>query len=130
MTLAEAVSRSCDAHVALLHVGDAATFEEVAREGGDKARAELEKELEASLELLHKEHFGAPVQTELTIAANAASAIIEHGDAVGADLIVVATHGRTGLSRLLMGSVSERVVRHAPCSVLVARSALDEEEPR
>ncbi|MBX3160419.1 MAG: universal stress protein [Deltaproteobacteria bacterium] len=37
------------------------------------------------------------------------------------DLIVVGTHGRTGLSRVLLGSVAEKVVRHAPCSVLVVR---------
>ena len=38
-----------------------------------------------------------------------------------ADLIVMGTHGRTGVSRFLLGSVAEKVVRHAPCSVLVAR---------
>lgn len=38
-----------------------------------------------------------------------------------ADLIVMGTHGRTGLTRAFMGSVAERVVRHAPCSVLVVR---------
>jgi len=37
------------------------------------------------------------------------------------DLIVMGTHGRTGISRFLLGSVAEKVVRHAPCSVLVAR---------
>lgn len=37
------------------------------------------------------------------------------------DLIVIATHGRTGLSRLLLGSVAENVVRHAACPVLVVR---------
>lgn len=37
----------------------------------------------------------------------------------GADLIVIGTHGRGGLSRLLMGSTAEAVVRHAPCPVLV-----------
>ena len=40
----------------------------------------------------------------------------------GADLIVTSTHGRTGLAHLFMGSVAERVVRHAPCSVLVVRA--------
>jgi nucleotide-binding universal stress UspA family protein len=37
------------------------------------------------------------------------------------DLVVVGTHGRTGLSRVLLGSVAESIVRHAPCSVLVVR---------
>lgn len=37
------------------------------------------------------------------------------------DLVVVATHGRHGVKRLLLGSVAERIVREAPCSVLVAR---------
>ena len=39
------------------------------------------------------------------------------------DLIVVGTHGRTGLKHALVGSVAEKVVRHAPCSVLVVRAA-------
>ncbi len=38
-----------------------------------------------------------------------------------ADLIILATHGRTGLKHVLVGSVTERVVRHAPCPVLVVR---------
>ena len=37
------------------------------------------------------------------------------------DLIVVGTHGRTGLARILIGSVAEKVIRHAPCPVLVVR---------
>jgi len=37
------------------------------------------------------------------------------------DLVVVGTHGRTGVSRILLGSVAEKIVRHAPCPVLVAR---------
>jgi universal stress protein A len=40
---------------------------------------------------------------------------------VGADWIVVGTHGHTGLKHVVLGSVAERVVRHAPCSVLVIR---------
>ena len=38
------------------------------------------------------------------------------------DLISVGTHGRTGLARILLGSVAQKVLRHAPCSVLVARA--------
>lgn len=37
------------------------------------------------------------------------------------DLVVMGTHGRTGISRMLLGSVTEKVVRHAPCSVLTLR---------
>jgi nucleotide-binding universal stress UspA family protein len=49
------------------------------------------------------------------------------GAAAGCDLIVIGTHGRTGLARILLGSVAEQVIRHAPCSVLVVRP---DTEPR
>ena len=42
---------------------------------------------------------------------------------IGANMIVIATHGRTGLKRLLLGSTAERVVQHAPCPVLAVREA-------
>jgi len=45
--------------------------------------------------------------------------IIEAAKALGADLVVVGTHGRTGLQRALLGSTAEQVTRHAPCPVLV-----------
>jgi universal stress protein A len=41
-----------------------------------------------------------------------------------ADLIVVATHGRTGIEHLVMGSVAEKVVRYAPCPVFVVRQTV------
>ncbi|MSU84074.1 MAG: universal stress protein [Pedosphaera sp.] len=40
---------------------------------------------------------------------------------LGVDLLVLTTHGRTGLRHMLMGSVAEKIVRHASCSVLVVR---------
>jgi nucleotide-binding universal stress UspA family protein len=48
--------------------------------------------------------------------------IIETAEKLAVDLIVMATHGRTGLSHLLMGSVAEKVVRAAQCPVLTVRS--------
>jgi nucleotide-binding universal stress UspA family protein len=47
--------------------------------------------------------------------------IVSAAEAEAADLIVVGTHGRGTIGRLLLGSVSEHVVRNAPCPVLVAR---------
>jgi universal stress protein A len=47
--------------------------------------------------------------------------IAEEAARVQADLIIMATHGYTGLKHVYLGSVTERVVRHAPCPVLVVR---------
>jgi nucleotide-binding universal stress UspA family protein len=52
---------------------------------------------------------------------NAAETIAEIASEVEADLVVVGTHGRRGVSRFLLGSVAEAVVRLAPCPVLVVR---------
>jgi nucleotide-binding universal stress UspA family protein len=48
-------------------------------------------------------------------------AIVDCAREWGADLIILGSHGRRGLDRLLLGSVAESVVRHAPCSVEVVR---------
>jgi nucleotide-binding universal stress UspA family protein len=53
----------------------------------------------------------------------AAEEIVRMADEEGADLIVMGTHGRTGLSRVLMGSVAELVMRHAKCPVLTLKQA-------
>lgn len=47
--------------------------------------------------------------------------IVRYARQAGVDLIVMATHGRTGLAHMLMGSVAEKVVRKAPCPVLTIR---------
>jgi universal stress protein A len=52
-----------------------------------------------------------------------AKTIVEHAQETDADLIVMGTHGRTGLPHLLLGSVAERVVRTATCPVLTTREA-------
>jgi len=51
-----------------------------------------------------------------------ATAIVERAQNGGYDLLVMGTHGRTGLSHVLMGSVAEKVVRRAPCAVLTVRT--------
>jgi nucleotide-binding universal stress UspA family protein len=49
------------------------------------------------------------------------SGILDVAAEWGAGLIVLGSHGRTGLQRIFLGSVAEAVARHAPCSVLIAR---------
>ena len=52
----------------------------------------------------------------------AADTICRVAEERNSDLIVIGTHGRTGLARLLVGSVAEKVVRQAPCPVLTVRN--------
>jgi len=52
-----------------------------------------------------------------------AEALIATAEEVGADLIVVGNKGVSGVRRFLLGSVAQKVVQHAPCGVLVARTS-------
>ena len=65
---------------------------------------------------------GVRVKTEVIERDVVADAIVAHATEHQCDLIAMTTHGRSGLSRLLFGSVAESVVRHAPCPVLLIRS--------
>jgi nucleotide-binding universal stress UspA family protein len=62
-----------------------------------------------------------PVET-LTRTGQPWFEITEAARELRADLVIVGTHGYTGLKHVLMGSTAERVVRHAPCPVLVVRN--------
>ncbi|MCX5745168.1 MAG: universal stress protein [Proteobacteria bacterium] len=80
-------------------------------------RAELEvwasrASKELGREVIAQTHTGNPVRETVAVADADPTT----------DLLVVGSHGRTGLRRVVMGSVAERIVRHAPCSVLVARA--------
>lgn len=62
-------------------------------------------------------------KAELSLArGNVAEEILNQAESVQADLIVMGTHGRRGLERLLLGSVADKVMRHAPCPVMLVRS--------
>jgi nucleotide-binding universal stress UspA family protein len=67
---------------------------------------------------------GVPIQSRLieTGKQDASSAILEEAKRSAADLIVLGTHGRSGLRRLVLGSVAEGVVRHAPVPVLLVHA--------
>jgi universal stress protein A len=64
---------------------------------------------------------GLSVETKVRLGP-APDEILDEAREWPADLVVVGSHGRTGVRRLILGSVAEYVVRHAPCSVMVARS--------
>jgi len=61
------------------------------------------------------------VRSELREAESAAGEIVESADRIGADLVVMGHHGRSGIERFFLGSASESVLRHALCSVWVVR---------
>ena len=66
-----------------------------------------------------KEEFPKSAPRSHFMTGNPHDAIVKYAAKCNASLIVLGTHGRSGLSHLLMGSVSERVVRHAQCPVVV-----------
>jgi nucleotide-binding universal stress UspA family protein len=86
--------------------------------------AEAEKQAIESLESCLLPEWGRP--PKLAYAArwgDVTMAIVDHAREVHADLLVLSTHGRAGLSHLLMGSVAERILRDAPCPVLTVRDS-------
>ena len=85
-----------------------------------------EKALGATAKKRLKGLIGQDVSTELqaetlVVAGDPARKVLELADEKKADLIVIATHGRTGWAHLVAGSVAEKVVRHASCPVMTVR---------
>jgi nucleotide-binding universal stress UspA family protein len=87
----------------------------------------LEKEGREAVDFVAREgeKLGVKVQGKV-IEGSPAKKIID--EAENHDLVVMGTLGRTGVSKLLLGSVAERVVRLAPCPVLVVRAKLSSED--
>jgi nucleotide-binding universal stress UspA family protein len=76
----------------------------------------------AQLDTLAEQVRGDGIEVETKLASEFGdAAVVAVAEKVDADLAVVGTHGRTGLDRVLLGSVAERVVRLCSCNVLVAR---------
>ncbi len=70
------------------------------------------------------------MDSALVLGTNAAEGICNYAEKVGVDLIVLSTHGRTGLGHLLIGSVAEKVVRHAHCPVVTVPLKVQKPEPK
>jgi nucleotide-binding universal stress UspA family protein len=80
-------------------------------EASERAMVEFCKRIELA---------GADLKTAIRH-GRASSAIIDYARENSIDLVVIATHGRTGLEHLIFGSTAERVVRESPCPVLTIR---------
>lgn len=95
---------------------EVAVPERIITEARDAAARKLEKALQrvTSAGIIGKTHL-----TEVP----ASSAITHVAEQVGADLVVMGTHGNTGVKHVLLGSVAERTLRTSPCSVLIVKSA-------
>ena len=120
------LARRLGAELEIVHVEEplpAYAFSEGALPDLPRLQEEVRNWAERELEQQAKEAraAGVPVTTAVLL-GTPANAIVEKARADGADLIVAGTHGRTGLERVLLGSVAERIVRNAPCPVLTVRN--------
>lgn len=136
---AEAVRVACDvashysASITLVHVHEPVDY--ALPEGYvlytpdqlGKITAELENRLSATQRDV--ENLGISRVERRLLQGAAAVEIVELARSAGFDLIVMGTHGRTGLKHVLMGSVAERVLRTAPCPVLTVKAS-DASKPK
>jgi nucleotide-binding universal stress UspA family protein len=111
--------------ITLLYVVEASPFERAellvpgVGEVLDKRAAEMLDAWAAEL----RPKVAVPVNTRLAIGRPGPEVLAILDEDRSFDLVVTGSHGRTGIRRVLLGSVAEKIVRHAPCAVLVARRA-------
>ncbi|MFO0796593.1 MAG: universal stress protein [Gemmataceae bacterium] len=119
--VASALARDYDAELQVCYVEPwpaAAVIEGVAL---DLPQGSFDAEL-ARLECLGTDDPTLRI-TRRALRGEPAAEILKAAGEYAADLIVMGTHGRGGLARLALGSVAEKVLRHAPCPVLTVRAA-------
>ncbi|HSD11657.1 MAG TPA: universal stress protein [Candidatus Binatia bacterium] len=119
------LARMLKARLEIVHVVEPLTYAPMIGSAVDldKFREEQERAAQRGLAELATDlrRKGVRCRTELKVGA-APSAILDLAKRSAAHLIVMATEGRHGIGRLLLGSVAERVVRNAPCPVLTVRA--------
>ncbi len=121
------LTRGFPGQLILLHVSNIAEFAEIQDETGmafDQYMESIRSRLQDMVERLFAP--GMPARIEVLPDDSVAHGILAAADRVGADMIVMGTHGRTGLSRLVLGSVAEAVLRRAAVPVLVVPLAVVE----
>ncbi|MEM1118082.1 MAG: universal stress protein, partial [Bacteroidota bacterium] len=125
LTLADGLAALYDAHVDLLHAVHLPNLPEVYGLGSQLAASvpEVRARTEAALGSLARRYIDPARLGAIEVSPGPPAAVIlEAADRLGAGLLVMPTHGRTGLERLALGSVAESVLRRAPCAVLAIPS--------
>jgi nucleotide-binding universal stress UspA family protein len=108
------------AEVVLVHVTEPA-FEGLRIHTGE-FHDECQRTARQQLTALVDRHFGgSSAVTVLVKEGRAGEVICELARTVAADVVIIASHGISAMKHFVLGSVAEKVVRHAPCSVLVVR---------
>ena len=117
------LARRYEAEIALLHVFEPPAATSDLMVTPPEMFEQTAKDLERKLELwrAEAERRGAKAVRALVVTGAAATEVVRFAREGGYDLVVMGTHGRRGLRHLVLGSVAERVVREAPCAVLVVR---------
>ncbi|MBN4066850.1 universal stress protein [Simkania negevensis] len=113
------IARSTDARVSLVHVIEFKnyTIPHATLEISTEWKEESEKIAKNKLRTLGKK-LGIPAQDQLLYVGNTKDMILTAADKMGVDLVVVGSHGRHGLSLLLLGSTANSVLHGAKCDVL------------
>jgi nucleotide-binding universal stress UspA family protein len=124
---ARRIAAAYGAGLDLLHVVDEAPRPGFYDEVGfslDVIEADIEKKARTEMIRLYGSSPGPDVDVRYhTIVGRAGEEIVRFAEEAGVDLIVIATHGLSGIGHLLMGSVAEKVVRLAPCPVFTVKSS-------
>jgi nucleotide-binding universal stress UspA family protein len=117
-------------HALVMHEADPVTLSHRLPDVEDLYKV-LEEHAETQMRSAVEEHGGAgfSVKSVQVRAISAANAILDYAAENEVDLVVMGTHGRRGLRRLLLGSVTEEVVRLAPCPVLTVPERGDGASP-
>ena len=122
---AVALARQFGASIVLLHVMEPVVYPSDVGYGPVVVQAPNNraiKKARARLTALGKKQVGDKILAETVVLTGSSwYEITEAAKALEIDLIVIGTHGYTGLDHALMGSTAEKVVRHAPCPVFVVR---------
>lgn len=126
LKFAASLARRLGSSIVLVHVMD--SIYESGRFDSGRLRAlrvEAHEESRRHLSALAKRHVRAQTSVRQHLVKGAPGAkIIEMASRTGADLIVMGSEGRSGVKRLLVGSVAESVIREACCPVLVVRDRI------